>query len=83
MIVRRNVSSAINLPLLCLRIFVALRALIHAIAPETNKPEGKNTVDKLAQKLSELVGVGAPDGSGHSRNERGEVCLILGLLLRD
>jgi len=81
MIAPKNVSPAIHVPILCLRIFTALRALIHAIAPETNKPKGKNTVDKLAQKLSELVGVGGPESSGLSRNERGEVCLTFVALL--
>ncbi|KAF9036641.1 hypothetical protein BJ165DRAFT_1504853 [Panaeolus papilionaceus] len=50
----------------------SLRALIQAIAPET-KDGGGDTLNRLTEKLSELVGAEAEEEFKHQRNERGEL----------
>ncbi|PPQ67454.1 hypothetical protein CVT24_011511 [Panaeolus cyanescens] len=60
----------------------SLRALIQAIAPET-KDGGGHTLDRLTEKLSELIGVDAEEEFKQQRNERGELVNEEGLPIID
>lgn len=55
----------------------AFRALINSIAPvtgaESNGKLSREAVEKLSEKLNELVGDEALKNYEHHRNERGEV----------
>ncbi|EKM82411.1 hypothetical protein AGABI1DRAFT_124880 [Agaricus bisporus var. burnettii JB137-S8] len=65
----------------------AFRALINSIAPETTlEKNGKlapEAIEKLSDKLKELIGEDAIQGFGQQRNERGELVNEEGLPIID